>query len=112
LSLTATSGTAWSLPPASIAATDLTTTGSATTDITSAASIRLTNAAAKEFRLVDAPTITNTTVTNVGAGLAKIHKSATKKLFTSTGYVDFVPLEQGRAASFSYSANLNAWIKV
>jgi hypothetical protein len=51
-------------------------------------------------------------INNTGTGDATIYAAANKKLFTSGGYVPSVTITSGRSSAFSYSAGLNAWVKV
>jgi hypothetical protein len=107
LSLTATSGTAW-VSPADRATTTLTGTSGT---LTGGPIFNLTATTAKAFTLPATATATFD-VNNIGANNAVITPPSGKKLFTSTGYVDSVTIPTARSAAFSYSANLNAWIKV
>jgi hypothetical protein len=72
---------------------------------------KLTLNGAKSFRLPTSATQL-LEINNTGTGDATIYAAANKKLFTSGGYVPSVTITSGRSSAFSYSAGLNAWVKV
>jgi hypothetical protein len=86
--------------------------GSSTTDLDGTKQVhKLTHNGAKNFRLPASATQL-IEINNTGTGDATIYAAANKKLFTSGGYVPSVTIVTGRSSAFSYSAGLNAWVKV
>jgi hypothetical protein len=107
-----TNGTTWVNTAAAKTEATQSGAGSSTTDLDGTKQVhKLTHNGAKNFRLPASATQL-IEINNTGTGDATIYAAANKKLFTSGGYVPSVTIVTGRSSAFSYSAGLNAWVKV